>query len=488
MRVLPTSLVAILAVLAGACASPPPEPAPSLTRDELLDPQSCARCHPDTFREWSGSMHAYAGEDPVFVAMNQRAQRETNGRLGDFCVKCHAPMALREGLTTDGLNLASLPAKYRGVTCFFCHTADEVEGTHNNPVRLAGDLVMRGGIDAPAANGAHRSGYSALHDRRTTRSSELCGSCHDIVSPAGAHIERTYLEWRESVFSKAPGGSTCGQCHMPQGPKQEPVAVEGPARWRHSHAFPGVDVALHPFPEREAQAKLIQESLDTTLQTGLCVQALGTASRVQVIIDNVGAGHGFPSGATPDRRAWVEVEARAGEAVVYSSGTVAPGRDVVTLDDPDLWLLRDCLFDPAGGLAHHLWEAADRESNTLPPALTLDPSDPRFYQTHLFKDYPGPGRRMSAQPDRVRVKVHLQPIGFDILDDLVASGDLAPAVREAMVRHEVGANTTLEWTAAGRSQPWVDRNTGEVWSCVTTTNLNLRADRTPAPARKRCLP
>ena len=52
-------------------------------------------------------MHAYAAEDPVFLAMNQRLQRETGGALGDFCVRCHAPMAVREGATRDGLDLAA---------------------------------------------------------------------------------------------------------------------------------------------------------------------------------------------------------------------------------------------------------------------------------------------------------------------------------------------------------------------------------------------
>jgi hypothetical protein len=40
-------------------------------------------------------MHAYAAEDPVFLAMNARGQRETQGALGAFCVNCHAPLAVQ---------------------------------------------------------------------------------------------------------------------------------------------------------------------------------------------------------------------------------------------------------------------------------------------------------------------------------------------------------------------------------------------------------
>src|SRR5207302_337336 len=98
----------------------------------------------------------YASDDPVFRAMNARGQRETDGGLGSFCVACHAPMALRTGATTDGRNLSDVPEKLRGVTCYFCHAADSVDGTHNNPLHLAGDGVMRGGISNPVANGFHK--------------------------------------------------------------------------------------------------------------------------------------------------------------------------------------------------------------------------------------------------------------------------------------------------------------------------------------------
>lgn len=453
-----------------------------------MDPQSCAACHPDSYREWSGSMHAYAAEDPVFIAMNARAQRETNGALGDFCVRCHAPVAVAEGLTKDGLNLAQLEPKYRGVTCFFCHSIEAVEGTHNAPIRLAKDGVLRAGIADPVPNGAHRSAYSPLLDRTRLDSSKACGACHDIVTPGGSHIERSFLEWQNSVFSKAPGGATCGQCHMPRSPVPEPIAVGAPPRWRHGHASPGVDVALTPFPEASSQQALVQDALDETLQTGLCVQPLGPSTRVQVIIDNVGAGHGFPSGAAADRRAWVEVVATKEGETVYESGVVARGEDVTKLDDPDLWLLRDCLFDQAGNKVHPLWQAFSWESNTLPAAMTLDPLDPRFYQTHFARTYPGPGRRMAAAPDRVRARIRLQPIGYDVLDELVATGDLSREIRDRMVVHDLNRETTLEWSATAPTVTWIDRETSEVWSCVTTSNMNLRADRTPAPVRTRCGP
>ena len=484
--------IVIALLLAVACSSPTsesPDAGAMLTRAELMDPQTCARCHPDHHREWSGSMHAYAGEDPVFLAMNRRGQRETNGALGTFCVQCHAPVAVREGMTSDGLNLDQLPAWSRGVTCYACHTVDAVEGTHNNPLRLADDGVMRGGISDPKANEAHRSARSPLHDRDDISSSAMCGSCHDVVTPHGAAIERSFMEWQASVFSKVPGGTTCSQCHMPQSTELRPVTnLEGsPLRRMHSHGFAAVDLALTPFPEHEAQRSAVQKALDESLQSAVCVLPLGRSSRIQVVLDNSGAGHGFPSGAASDRRFWVEVVAKKDGVQLYESGQAASGEDVTSRNDPDLWLMRDCLFDSAGRKTHHFWEAAASASAALPALATFNPADPRFYTTHLFRSYPGAGRTLDDEPDEVSVRLRLVPIGFDVLDDLVDSGDLSRELRDAMPELLVGSTSTLTWRADAPSQPWTDPETGLTWSCVTNTKLNLKALRTPAPSNATCV-
>src|SRR5262249_18849318 len=176
------------------------------------------------YADWSGSMHAYASDDPVFVAMNKRGQRETKGALGPFCVNCHAPMAVQTGATKDGLNLAELSPSLKGVTCFFCHAVDAVNGTHNDPLHLAEDDAMRGPFGDPVDNTAHAAVYSTLHDRDQLESASLCGSCHDIVNDHGAAIERTFDEWKHTVFAHPGGGATCGQCHMEQSTHLEPVA------------------------------------------------------------------------------------------------------------------------------------------------------------------------------------------------------------------------------------------------------------------------
>ena len=182
-----------------------------LSRAERLDPASCAGCHPAQYREWSGSMHAYAAEDPVFRAMNAYGQRVTDGALGDFCVQCHAPVALAEGTTFDGENLDEVPPNLRGVTCTACHQIDSVNAAHNNDTTWQPDAWFRGAFESPVPSPAHGHQYSALHDRDRKASASMCGSCHDVVTPAGIHLERTYGEWQDATIEASEQEPATGQ-------------------------------------------------------------------------------------------------------------------------------------------------------------------------------------------------------------------------------------------------------------------------------------
>ncbi len=438
------------------------EPAPVLSAEELLDPAACADCHPTHYREWRGSMHAYAAEDPVFRAMNARGQRETDGALGDFCVQCHAPMALRLGLTTDGTDLDGVPPHLRGVTCVFCHTVDAIEGTHNNPLRLAGDGVMRGGVDDPIQAGGHAMAYSPLHDRHDPRSAALCGSCHDIVTPRGVHLERTYTEWLDSPFNSddPTQRTTCNDCHMP-GRRARIAEVDGaPIRRHHDHSMPGVDVALTPFPEADAQRALVQRELDPMIVAEVCVVPRAGGAEVEVYLENLTAGHSIPSGATHDRRLWVELVARAGGETVYSSGVVADGEPVRYLPDPDLWLLSETGYDAEGEVAHMFWEIARTEPVQLPSPTLVPPGSPGYVNPHVGRRY----LVIGETPDRVDLRLRMRPMGLEVLDGLVETGDLAPAVRAAIPTFDL-AGSALTWTldaATLRVTPLAGR---EAW-CV----------------------
>jgi hypothetical protein len=451
-----------------------------------MDPQACQSCHPNHFQEWAASMHAYSSDDPIFVAMNRRGQRETNHALGDFCVKCHAPMAVQQKLTSDGLNLADLPRKYKGVTCYFCHSIDAVAGTHNNPLVLASDGVMRGEFSDPVANQFHPSRYSNLLDPTSTEAASACGSCHDIVNTKGTAIERTFTEWQGSVFARTPNGTGCGQgCHMSQ---RTDVAAVGTGRQRsvHAHGMPGLDVALTPWPGKDQQREGIDTLLLQAVQGTICYQE--RTNRIQVIVDNSGAGHMWPSGASSDRRAWVEVIAYAGGQQIYQTGVVPAGGSIDTLDDPDLWLIRDCFFDEAGRDVHMFWEAKSVTTNLIPVSPLIVPGVPPPPLGHLRWDLPrvDSDRILPATPDRITMKVHIKAVGDDVIKDLVASGDLDATVAAAVPTYDVPGGT-VEWTRDAVNKKFVDGRGSQVL-CVIPPVPVYDPSTLSAVSHQRCDP
>jgi hypothetical protein len=461
-----------------------------LTKAELMDPATCQTCHPQQFQDWSGSMHAYASTDPVFLAMNQKGQRDTNRMLGDFCVKCHAPVALREGLTYDGSNLSALAPAVKGVTCYFCHSIVSLgDGeAHNNPLTLATDERLFGPFADPV-QAPHKSSYSAFFDLSRPESAAACGRCHDIVNQHGAAVERTYQEWQSSLFSDLKVGQTCITCHMNQVKGPASTTSKDKIRSLRTHTLAGVDIALTPFPEADAQKYGVQTLIDGALSGTLC---LTDDLRIDVTLDNVGAGHAIPSGATPDRRLWIEVVAYSGADVIYRTGTVPADQTLETIVDPDLWVIRDCLFDQNKAPVHMFWEAAELGPfNQIPAGVLLNVADPATYtRSHVKNVFPATGTLL-IKPDRITLKVFLKSIGDDVLQDLVASGDLDPALaREVPQLSPQGLMTAIsEWTPAKADPRILDSQTRRPvvgLSCVTTPGNTYYSLPTLAASHARC--
>ncbi|HEX5657261.1 MAG TPA: multiheme c-type cytochrome [Polyangiales bacterium] len=431
---------------AGSVALPP-----RLSVAELQNPETCKTCHPSQYAEWAGSMHAYASNDPVFLAMNKRGQRETNGALGKFCIQCHAPMAVRTNLTTDGLNIESLPKAVQGVTCYFCHNATGAGSDHFNAnVTLANDDIMRGAIKDPVDPGVHGVAYNEGHDNRKMAASELCGSCHDVVNDKGAHIEQTFAEYEATYFSIAKsgnnGGDTCQGCHMPAlGAKTEVAQVPSlklPKRDRHEHRWPAVDVALTDFPDSELHRHETECALS---EDGAYIFELlhDGAGGFDIAIETT-AGHAQPSGVSQDRRFWLEAIAYdANDNVLWQSGVIDDGeREEYPLLDPkhdsQLCIFRNVFENERGDEVHMFWEAAklrENDSRLLP--IAVDP-----LANHVARcSYKTPGR---VVPARLSIRLRMRPISVTVLQDLVASGDLDPLLIPKMPTFTLHS-TAVDW-------------------------------------------
>ncbi len=393
-------------------AEPGPVPELLTTRDErtlrFQDPmRACISCHPTHVRDWSISNHAYAVKDPVFLAMVRLGQRQTEGKMGQFCVQCHTPAGLATGQTpvlqaADGTWYQKLddldPVAQQGLTCDVCHSVTAVNEPRNARMVFTPDGTMRATIEDPVDTDAHRSAYSPLH-----ATSDLCGSCHNVTNGAGALIEETYDEWAKSDFAR-PGGKTCQDCHMPAYTGR--AAVDGPIREVHRHTFVGVDVSLLPpdqFPGYDEMRELTASMLRDAALLG--VEIRPADRRLTVRVENL-AGHRLPSGATAERQMWLEVlvhddqrtlrfasgtlDARGDLRDDFEKHTLAPGTD------PQLQVWRQILLRD-GEAVDFPWQANDVHNRLIEPGATetvtydltaLPPGQYTLQVRLLFRTFP----------------------------------------------------------------------------------------------------
>jgi hypothetical protein len=220
---------------------------------------------------------------------------------------------------------------------------------------------------------------------------------------------------------------------------------QAPVRTIHEHFWPGVDVALTPFAGRDAQRQAIE-----------CELAFSTRIR-KVDYDGVGtftvqsetfAGHRQPSGAAQDRRLWIEVVAYdADEKVVFESGRIADTEPVEKAPsdpsyDPQLALFRDWTYDAGGNPTHSFWQVAPSSAHpdgydavTLP--YTIDPAVPHTLNARFSV-------ARYREIARMTIRLRMRPIGLDVLEDLVQSGDLDQSIVDLMPTFTLDG-AAVEW-------------------------------------------
>ena len=244
-------------------------------RTKFPSAEACAKCHPQHYKEWAASPHAYAQMSPVFNAMSNKLIQMTNGTLGDFCIRCHTPvgMALNEPIAMSNMDRA--PASREGVTCVVCHRVNQAWGKGSGRQALvAGDVnqVVYGSIGSrilydvlknPDEYGVMTTEINSDERAREVHykshrffqltTSGFCGSCHDVFAPNGFRLEDAFSEYKQS-HSARECGQNCQDCHMgrvpgkPLGYDVGPAAVVGnrstPPRKHTSHMMAGPDYPI----------------------------------------------------------------------------------------------------------------------------------------------------------------------------------------------------------------------------------------------------
>ncbi len=192
----------------------------------------CGACHAKAYGEWEHSWHARAWTDPDVRALS-------NDFANTDCIDCHAPRPLFE----TGVAERVLPRSARrseGVDCIACHALPGPGGHVAGTVDRT-DVACRPKLVAELA------------------SPEFCAPCHDQ--------HQTVEQWRATRY--AAQGIGCIDCHMP-------FRDGDPVRGRDHTLSGGHDIEL--------------------VRRAVVLAARRAAGRVRVTVENVGAGHHFPTG------------------------------------------------------------------------------------------------------------------------------------------------------------------------------------------------
>jgi hypothetical protein len=347
----------------------------------------CVNCHAPMEKldaplpPWDGRA---AGEARTrFPVRDLLGERAVEGISCGFCHEVHGPVPARgrggyEGNATwtsflTGAVFGARPEDARGLT-----------GIGNSGYDLRPEGFLAGRSRDPGV-GAHLTAPKAT--RAYLRSSEFCGSCHDVRLfgtdvlgvARGEHFKRlrnAYSEWAAWAAGETRAGrtpATCQDCHMsvfpgvcvPDAGATSETGPECPRGFRFvprapgalpegrvaegsgaltdvtTHYFSGVDVPLG----RDYPAAIVDEPtvdlhgvpLSARRRRDMLLRrafrfGIGAARRgglgleIPIEIENTGAGHRVPAGFSQEREFWVHLTVRDGDGrTVYEVGRVDRG-------------------------------------------------------------------------------------------------------------------------------------------------------------------
>ena len=195
----------------------------------------CNNCHGnysvqvEPWRNWLGSAMAHATRDPLFWAATAVAEQDFPG-AGDLCLRCHTPLGWLAGRSTPTDGSALITDDFDGVSCHLCHRLTDPDRSEHLGVQTAPFVANDGGAPPEAYLGSamyvawagnHRLGpyanTSSPHaslQSRFHRSSDLCGTCHDVSNPVVgdlAHNNGALAPLAAGTFSGVPGSPVDGK-------------------------------------------------------------------------------------------------------------------------------------------------------------------------------------------------------------------------------------------------------------------------------------
>ena len=458
---------------------------------------------------WQASVMANSFRDPYWrasVAKEIAAAPEQAAEVQALCLRCHAPMAhhSRRLAGQDPSTVAALaddPLARDGVSCTVCHQIQPdglgSDTTFDGKPRIQKGRVIFGPYTEPATGPMQmHASYTPTHGAHV-QSSALCATCHTLhTDHQGVRFpEQTpYLEWRNSDFTTEPAvtatSRSCQQCHMAElaptriarnpGGRDFLIPVREDYR---GHTFVGGNAFLLDLLQKNREALGVTASAQALARTAFAsrkllaeqtvavsigeLQRKGAALHFSVRIDNL-TGHKFPTGY-PARRAWLHVQVRGGNQVVFDSGGWQQDGQLVDVADPMRQPHHDVVTSKDQVVVYEL--VADDADGA--PTTHLTRMQQRGKDTRLL---PKGWRRDGPHADETA------PVGIGNDLDFTAGGD---SVHFAVPYPENGPfATVVAWVRYQSIPPhWVEPlRSVDAPECRSFVTMYDAADKTPETA------
>ena len=331
---------------------------------------------------WRTSMMGNSGRDPYWMGSVRREVTDhgvASQAIQDECTICHMPMMRYEAKLAGGKGevFAHLPPDLSkrsdqyaddGVSCSVCHQitseglgtrASYVGGFKIDEKTKPGERHEYGPFDIDKGHTRIMRtsvSFEPSQEKKTIQSSELCATCHTLLTSAldaeGKSIgelpeQVPYQEWEHSEYKDT---RSCQACHMPRVKEEVPItSVFGEPRDGFSrHTFVGGNFFMQRILNRfrtelgvQAQPNEMDAAIERTIThlqseaakvTVKNVEIQGGRVSADVSVENLG-GHKLPT-AYPSRRVWLHVTLRDRDGkAVFESGHLNPDGSITGNDN-----------------------------------------------------------------------------------------------------------------------------------------------------------
>lgn len=350
----------------------------------------CLECHPDTYKSWTHSVHAFSSfNNPLYAFSVRETRRQAHEREGDvtdarWCAGCHDPMPFFSGAFEETkwddpeYDIAGDPLGAASISCTVCHGIVHVGSTRGNADFTIEESPHYPFTDSesPFLRWVNRQlikAKPAFHKKtflkpEVHRGDEFCSTCHKVHLPEELN-DYKWLRGQNHYDSFRLSGvsghgivswyyppkmeADCNGCHM-----QSIASDDFGAKMRDGrlaikdHAFLSANPAIAyvlDLPEKEPILAAVEAfnqgvmrvdaiglrddgEVDGTLHAPLrpSIPALEPGRRylLDVVTRTVKMGHELTQGTADSNELWLDVTVRSGDRIIGRSGGLGPDNEV----------------------------------------------------------------------------------------------------------------------------------------------------------------